>query len=631
MSGNDGRSGTAALRASRMEPARPRPQLVRSSFHGIDGEWGFAYDDAAVGRREGWFDGRPLPLTITVPFPPESADSGIHDQGYHPVVWYRRELAAADIAAADHRPGDRLLVHFGAVDYRAQVWLNGTQVGEHTGGHTPFTVDVTDALASDAETQVLVVRAEDDPHDVAQPRGKQDWREDPHSIWYHRTTGIWQPVWLEAVRPQHVTGLWWRSDQSHGTVTVDIELSHRIESAVRVVLAHGGRILGSANVVVADTLATVTLTLSGQTNGQEFEKLLWSPERPTLLDAWVHVDVDGVEQDVVASYLGLRSVRCADGAVLVNERPVVLRAVLSQGYWPTSHLAAPSADALRREAELIAELGFNAVRVHQKVEDDRFLYWADRLGLLVWGEMAATYAFDRRSVQSTIAEWLEAVVRDRSHPSIVTWVPLNESWGVQHIAARADQRAFAEGVYQLTRAVDPTRPVISNDGWELGTSDLWTLHDYESDGDVLRRRYAVTDAELRAYIGGIGPAGRQVRLPGTTDHGQPVMLTEFGGVAWSVDESPADSWGYSEAADADDYAARVGAILSAVHAATRGFLGRPDGLAGWCWTQLTDTLQERNGLLTERREPKLPLATLRALVEGDTAFFDPAVAPAPSA
>ncbi|WP_348786471.1 glycoside hydrolase family 2 TIM barrel-domain containing protein [Leifsonia sp. NPDC080035] len=619
MSSNNDGSGTATLRASRMEPARPRPQLVRSSFHGIDGEWGFAYDDASAGLAERWFDGRALPLTITVPFPPESEDSGIHDTGFHPVVWYRRELGEADLHAAGHRPGDRLLVHFGAVDYRAQVWVDGTLVGGHTGGHTPFSVDVTDALTADTGTHVLVVRAEDDPHDVAQPRGKQDWHETPHSIWYHRTTGIWQPVWLESVRPQHVTGLWWRSDLTAGTVTVDVELSRRVESAVRVVVAHDERILGSARVVVDDTVATVTFPLAGQANGQEYERLLWSPEHPTLLDTWVHVDVDGVEQDVVASYLGLRSVRCADGAFLLNERPVVLRSVLSQGYWPTSHLAAPSAAALKREAELIAELGFNAVRVHQKVEDDRFLYWADRLGLLVWGEMAASYTFDRRSVHATVGEWTEAVVRDRSHPSIVTWVPLNESWGVQHIAGRADQRAFAEGIYQLTRAIDPTRPVISNDGWEQGTSDLWTLHDYEADGEVLLRRYDVTDAELRALIAGIGPSGRQVRLPGTVDDGQPVMLTEFGGVAWAADEGPADAWGYSEAEDAGDYAARIGSILSAVNTATRGFRARPDGLAGWCWTQLTDTMQERNGLLTERREPKLPLATLRALVAGDTA------------
>ncbi|WP_307362077.1 glycoside hydrolase family 2 protein [Microbacterium murale] len=608
-------SGTSALRASGLETARPRPQLVRSSFLEIDGEWGFAHDDQNAGVSEVWFDGRALPRSIRVPFPPESKASGIADTGYHPVVWYRRELTAADLEQVGHVQGQRLLVHFGAVDYRARVWLDGHVVGEHEGGHTPFVLDVTDALA-DTATHVLVVRAEDDPHDVAQPRGKQDWEEHPHAIWYHRTTGIWQPVWLESVRPQHVVGLTWTSDLAHGTVTVEVELSRRVESGIRVVVAHADRTVGTAYATTSGTSATLTLSLEGQDNGQVYEHLLWRPEAPTLLDAWVHVDVDGEEQDVVASYLGLRSVRTSDGALLMNGRPIVLRSVLSQGYWPESHLAAPSADALRREAELTLELGFNAVRVHQKIEDDRFLYWADRLGLMVWGEMPATYSFTRRSVQRTTAEWIEAVVRDRSHPSIITWVPLNESWGVQHIAERADQRAFAEAMYQLTKAIDPTRPVISNDGWELGTSDLWTLHDYDSDDEVLSRRYDVDEAQLRRYIAGIGPAGRQIRLPGTTDNGEPIMLTEFGGVKWSVDESPADSWGYSEADGAEDFAQRVGTILDAVRSGTRGHRGRADGMSGWCWTQLTDTLQERNGLLTENREPKLPIAQLRALIEG---------------
>jgi beta-galactosidase/beta-glucuronidase len=604
------------LRASQMEQARPRPQLLRESFRLIDGEWGFAYDDTDAGQSESWFDGRELPGTILVPFPPESPASGVHETGFHSVAWYRRELGQAELDSIGHEDGNRLLVHFGAVDYRARVWLDGRLVGEHSGGHTPFVVDITDAVSSGTGGRVLVVRAEDDPHDVAQPRGKQDWMESPHAIWYHRTTGIWQSVWLESVRPQHVTGLWWRSDLSQGTVSVDVELSQRVETGVRVVVAHNDRILGAARVVVNDTTATMTFPLAGQSNGQAFEKLLWSPASPTLLDAWIYLDVDGVEQDVVASYFGLRSVGCASGSFLLNERPLVLRSVLSQGYWPSSHLAAPSPDALRREAEVISELGFNSVRVHQKLEDDRFLYWADRFGLLVWSEMAAAYAFNHRSVQRTMTEWTEAVIRDRSHPCVVTWVPLNESWGVQHIATRSDQRAFAEAMYQVTKALDPTRPVISNDGWELGTSDLWTIHDYESDSDVLARRYDVDESRLRQYISGIGPAGRRVRLAGTIDSGEPVMLTEFGGVKWAADASPADSWGYSEAADADDFARRVGAILAPVQSGTRGHRGRQEGLAGWCWTQLTDTLQERNGLLTENREPKLPFDVLRALIEG---------------
>lgn len=608
---------TAELRASRLEPARPRPQLVRSSFVELDGTWGFAYDDENVGLAEGWFDGRDLAGAILVPFPPESRASGIGDTGFHPVVWYRREIAEEDLAAVGHGDRRRALLHFGAVDYRARVWVNGIAVGEHIGGHTPFVLDVTDALGRHDGPDVIVVRAEDDPYDLAQPRGKQDWEAGAHAIWYHRTTGIWQPVWIESVGEQHVTDLHWTNDLAAGTARADVTLARRTPTRVEVVIAHDGEVIGTATVDANGLSASLTVPLAGQSNGQAYERLVWRPGSPVLLDAWVTTVIGDRPTDVVASYLGLREVGTAHGAMLLNDRPIVLRSVLSQGYWPTSHLAAPSTDALRREAELVLELGFNAVRVHQKIEDDRFLYWADRLGLLVWGEMAATYTFSPQSVQRTVSEWTEAVLRDRSHPCIITWVPLNESWGVQHIAARADQRALAEALYHLTRALDTTRPVISNDGWELGTSDLWTIHDYEADGGVLSRRYDIPESQLRRDLEGIGPAGRRLRLAGTQDSEQPIMVTEFGGVKFAATAAAADSWGYSEASDVDDYVRRVDEIIRAVRSGTRGFRGRPDGLAGWCWTQLTDTMQEQNGLLTEDREPKADLARLRALIAGD--------------
>ncbi|PRY59803.1 glycoside hydrolase family 2 protein [Glycomyces artemisiae] len=601
-------SPVSGIRASRQEVARPRPQLLRESFLDLSGEWGFAHDDEDRGLAEGWCDGRALPRSITVPYPPESAASGVGETGFHPVVWYRRELAAADLAAVGHEAGRRLIVHFGAVDYRASVWLDGRLVGSHEGGHTPFALDLTDHLGEGPG--VLVVRAEDDPLDIAQPRGKQDWHESPHAIWYHRTTGIWQPVWLESVAALHITGIRWTSDLTRGTATAQVTLNRRTDAAVRVRIAHEGEVIGEAEARAGGAQVAVTVPLAGQENGQHYEQLLWRPESPTLLDAWI-----AVGDDAVASYLGLRSVAVADGRFLVNDRPVVLRSVLSQGYWPDTHLAAPE-PALRREAELIAELGFNSVRVHQKIEDPRFLYHADRLGLLVWGEMPATYTFSDEAVVRTTREWTEAVRRDASHPSIVTWVPLNESWGVQHLASRADQRAFAEALYHLTKALDPTRPVISNDGWELGTSDLWTVHDYESEGAVLTARYDVPEAALRASLEGIGPSGRRIRLDGTEDRGEPVMLTEFGGVKWAPGAASEEAWGYSEASSAEDFDRRVGDILRAVQGASIG-RGRRAGLAGWCWTQLTDTLQEVNGLLTAEREPKLPMERLRALVRGD--------------
>lgn len=609
--------GIASLRASQQDGTRLRPQLLREHYRDLSGPWGFAHDDEDRGLREGWQDGRELGQTITVPFPPESPDSGIADTGFHPVIWYRRLLSAEDLDAAGFRTGRRLLLHFGAVDYRATVWLDGTLVGEHTGGHTPFAVDLTDAIGAGTDgIYTLVVRALDDPEALSQPRGKQDWQRDPHAIWYHRTSGIWQPVWLESVPDVYVTDLWWRSDETTGTASVQIRLNRAVPATLAVRIAHQGRELAQVSVKTAASCAVVHLPLAGQENGQGYEDLLWSPASPTLLDAWVRVEPEEGEHDAVASYLGLRCVGSGDGAFGLNHRPLVLRSVLSQGYWPSSHLAAPSADALRREAELIAELGFNAVRVHQKVEDPRFLFHADRLGLLVWGEMPAAYAFDERAIAATTEEWTAAVVRDRSHPSVVTWVPLNESWGVQHLAVRPEQRAFAESLYWLTKALDPDRLVISNDGWELTSSDLWTIHDYEADPQVLRRRYDGGDAALRALLGSIGPAGRALRLPGAADVGQPVMLTEFGGVKWAPGAADEDAWGYSEADGPEDFQRRLSAILGAVQAATWGRAAQPGGLAGWCWTQLTDTRQERNGLLTQDREPKLPMSVLRGLVQG---------------
>jgi hypothetical protein len=311
----------------------------------------------------------------------------------------------------------------------------------------------------------------------------------------------------------------------------------------------------------------------------------------------------------VASYLGVRTVGTEGAHFLLNDRPHVIRGVLSQGYWPESHLAAPGPDALRAEAELIRELGFTTVRVHQKFEDPRFLYWADRLGLLVWGETAAAYEFSPRAAELLTGEWMRIVERDRSHPSVVTWVPLNESWGVQDIARSEAQRQFARGLTGLTRALDPSRPVVSNDGWEHVDSDIFTVHDYTSEPAELAERYADA-AAVRGIVDAMGPQQRVLSLSAelsrrVREGSLPVMVSEFGGVSFSADET----WGYAVVDSADAY----GELLTGLFAA----VGERSGTAGFCYTQLTDTMQEANGLLTAEREPKLPLDVLRAIVTGE--------------
>ncbi|GAB3519759.1 glycoside hydrolase family 2 protein [Arthrobacter monumenti] len=597
--------------ASSQDGTYPRPQLVRGAWQDLSGEWAFAHDDGDDGVDAGWALGsHDFPRTITVPFPPESAKSGIGDTGFHPVVWYKRTITADDIAAAGRaNDDDRILMHFGAVDYRAAVWLDGQLLGTHEGGQTPFSFDIT-GHTSTGEDLTLVVRAQDDPHDVSQPRGKQDWLEDPHVIWYHRTTGIWQPVWLEAVPATHVHNIAWQSDVPAGTVQLDVELSRRPSAAVkvRVELSYGDQHLGTQELATSEPRTRMSCAIARQANGQAYESLLWSPEHPRLIDAHVTVlDDDGTVLDELWSYLGLRSVGEAGGHFLLNDRPYYVRSVLEQGFWPESHLTAPDAQAIRDEVQLIKDLGFNSARLHEKVEDPRFLYWADRLGLLIWGEMGSTFEFSTTAVERVTREWMSVLKRDRSHPCIVTWVPMNESWGVQHISHDPAQLHFAQAMYHLTKALDPSRSVISNDGWEHADSDLMTIHDYATTHDSLLSHYQDPQA-VQALIDGIGPAGRRLMALPTGKRDQPVMVSEFGGVSYAPD-SAIDTWGYSTAASPEEFADQLQGLFSALYASPV--------LAGFCYTQLTDTLQEANGLTDEHRKPKLPVETIRKIVTGN--------------
>ncbi|WP_233159835.1 glycoside hydrolase family 2 protein [Pseudonocardia sp. MH-G8] len=599
--------------ASRQDGSYPRPQMMRTAWADLDGTWSFRHDDADAGLTAGFTTGLPEAQDITVPYPPESAASGIAEPGFHRVVWYARTITADDLAAAGRSEAAPLvLLHFGAVDYRALVWIDGRFVGEHEGGHTPFTFDVT-ALVAGGSEHVLVVRAEDDPHDLTQPRGKQDWHEDAHAIWYQRTTGIWQTVWLEAVPATSIAHVQWLPA---GPTAVDLAVRLRGRAApgtrVRVALRFDERHEDLAAIDVdapaGATVLHVTVPVTRQRNGQAEDELTWSPERPRLVDATVALhDAGGRTVDAVSSYLGIRSVGVARGSFLLNGRPYDVRSVLNQGYWPDSHLAAPSRDALRREVELIKELGFTACRIHQKIEDPRFLFWADRLGLLVWGETPGAYEFSATAVQRLTREWMEAVDRDASHPSIVTWVPFNESWGIQHVADDPAQQAYSRALTDLTRALDPTRPVISNDGWEQQNSDIITVHDYEGDGEALARTYADEQARDR-LLTGMGPAGRRILVADAPDRGQPVMLTEFGGITFQPADRRDDGWGYTAADDAQDWIARITALYDGIRASSF--------LTGSCYTQLTDTMQETNGLLTADREPKAPIEQIRQAVRG---------------
>ncbi|MPZ62431.1 MAG: glycoside hydrolase family 2 [Propionibacteriales bacterium] len=581
----------------------PRPQLVREEWTDLGGPWGFAYDDDDAGITAGWQNSaEPFGQTITVPYPPESKLSGIHDPGYHPVVWYRREIATPELSG-----GDRLLLHFGAVDYAARVWFDGTPVGEHEGGHTPFSCDVTDAVSlAGGGRSVVVVRAEDRPTDVTQPRGKQDWEPEPHGIFYHRTTGIWQPVWLERVPAVHIAEVQWTPDVPGARARLEIGLNVPPPTplTLRVRLRLDDDVLAEQTVRVTDRRSVTDVGVPGLRRPKSRGRMMWSPASPSLVDADLELRDETGVVDRVGSYLGFRTVGIGDGRFLLNGLPFYVRGVLEQGYWPESHLAAPDADALRREVELIRKLGFNTVRIHQKVEDPRFLYWCDRLGLMVWGEMANAFEFGTSAVERLTREWLDVLRRDRSHPCIVTWVPMNESWGIHDVVTDPAQRSYPTALYHLTKSIDPTRPVISNDGWEHTESDIWSVHDYAPRGAILRERYGDAD-QVRHMLRAGRPARNRVLLGDPEDRGQAVMLTEFGGVRFT-ESGQEQGWGHSAVNTAEDFDRRLEELFDAV-------LDSPE-LAGFCYTQLTDTEQERNGLLTESREPKLPMDRIRKLV-----------------
>jgi hypothetical protein len=331
---------------------------------------------------------------------------------------------------------------------------------------------------------------------------------------------------------------------------------------------------------------------------------LWSPERPTLLDAHVRLRHGDVVLDEFTSYTALRSVEAVRDRFMLNGRPYPLRLVLDQGYWPDTLMTAPGDDALRRDVELAKRMGFNGVRKHQKIEDPRYLYWADRLGLLVWGEMPSAYRFTRTAIHRTTREWSEAIDRDFSHPCIAAWVPYNESWGVPELPNVEAHRHAVQALYHLTKTLDPTRPVLANDGWESGETDIVGIHDYGDDPDVLRERYGRSTTLQELFAKG-RPAGRLLTLDGFPHRGQPIMVTEFGGIAYEGEaRGETENWGYFVAASADDLLERYRALLQA--------LAQSPLLSGFCYTQFADTFQEVNGLLYADRTPKLPLEAIRA-------------------
>jgi beta-galactosidase/beta-glucuronidase len=582
----------------------PRPQLRRDGWHSLNGEWEFAFDPDSAWRTPSdvlWTE------RVRVPFSPETSASGLGHTGFLRACWYRTGIVLEPVPE-----GSRYLLHFGAVDSRATVWVNGIRQGSHEGGYTPFLFDITE-LAHRGACEI-VVQAQDDPHELAKPRGKQDWQLEPHSIWYPRTTGIWQTVWIERVPATRIDRLAFTPNLARWEIGVQAWLEGERRDGLRLSVklnCHGQTIAADTYLVISGEVHR-GIALSDPGIDDSRNELLWSPDAPTLVDVQLELWGERGELiDAVSSYLALRSAAVQGDRFVLNNRPYLLRMVLDQGYWPDSGLTAPNDAALRRDVELAKAMGFNGVRKHQKLEDPRYLYWADTLGLAVWGEMPSAYRFTGRAVQRTSHEWMAAIARDYSHPCIVGWVPINESWGVPNLPDNPSERHYVQALYHLTKTLDPTRPVVGNDGWESVATDIIGIHDYDDQPARIARRYHAEEVLPRLFKRE-RPGGRILVLEGDKHADQPLMLTEFGGIALRPEGGQrSGTWGYTVCRDVESFARQYEALLAAVRS-----LGV---LSGFCYTQFADTYQEANGLLYADRTPKIPLARVRAATAGPAA------------
>jgi beta-galactosidase/beta-glucuronidase len=573
--------------------------LRRQHWTCLNGDWQFA-----IAVDDSWQTPADVDwqTDIVVPFAPEAPASGVEHTGFIRSCWYRRSFDVGSLP-----PGHRVLLHFGAVDFAATVWCNGDFVGRHEGGYTPFTVDITFAIVATGP-QTVVVRADDDPYDLAKPRGKQDWQLEPHSIWYLRTTGIWQTVWMESVPPVYIDRLRWRPNLERWELGFEAWVNGATNTRLRmrIHLTVGDQLIADDTVAVIAGEVHRRIALSDPGIDDYRNELLWCPERPTLIAATIELWADRGEcLDTALSYTALRSVGTERDRFLLNGRPYQMRLVLDQGYWPAGGLTAPDDDALRRDVELAKAMGFNGARKHQKLEDPRYLFWADHLGLLVWSEMPSAYRFTTESVERTSREWMEAIARDSSHPCVVAWVPFNESWGVPNLPNSPSERHYVQALYHLTKTLDATRPIIGNDGWESVATDIIGIHDYDSSPARIARRYHA-DEMLPRLFRRERPGGRLLILGEQPQLEQPIVLSEFGGIACPARPS---TWGYSRADTPEQFAVLYTKLLETVRSLSV--------LSGFCYTQFADTYQEANGLLYADRTPKCPLEDIARATRGD--------------
>ena len=575
-----------------MREEYPRPDFVRKEWMSLNGSWSFRYGDENA--------------QIEVPFVCQSKMSGIGKRIRDDHVVYERKFVVPG-----GWKGREVLLNFGAVDYRCSVFVNGNCVGSHTGGQTPFGFNITQYL-NWAEESVRV-EVEDPLGDENIPRGKQFWEDEPKFIWYTPSTGIWQSVWLEPVSGTCFQWVHFTPDIDEGTVKLDYQLSETsvLPCRVHVKIRLGENEIFHGNMLCNTALNSLTVDVfrkKAMEGSFHFTGNYWSPETPILYDVFMQADKEdtGAAADQVTAYFGMRKIHVENGKLYLNNQPYYQKLVLDQGYWEGGLVTAPADRDYCNDILKAKEMGFNGCRKHEKVEDPRFLYWADKLGFLVWEGMASFWSYTPQAAMAFTREWMDVIHRDYNHPCIIVWGMLNESWGVPRIYSSRQQQDFARALYYLARGLDTTRLVISNDGWEMTESDICAVHSYKHGEKEDCVQHAVFSEALKSVDSLHLVMEKLPFVKGAAYAGQPVVLTECGGIAvkpGSMEET-GQGWGYTSALKSDfldEYARIIGAVYES------------ELLNGFCYTQLTDVEQETNGLLTSDHQFKFNPAEIRKI------------------
>ncbi len=565
----------------------PRPQFERAEWQNLNGEWNFTFDFGKTGQQHGWQNATQFDKKITVPFCPESALSGIGYTDFIPAVWYQRTIS---IPAAWE--GKQVRLNFGAADYETHVFIDGKEVGTHFGTGSSFSFDIT-KFAQPGTSHNLVVWVKDDLRGGRQPGGKQCKNLYSEGCMYTRTTGIWQTVWLEPVDKEGLQSAFAVPDIDQQQLVIHPRFYNESGRNKLTIKVFDGKKQVAQSTTSCYNGAVVVLPMK--------KAKLWSPESPFLYDIVYEVSRDGKVIDRIQSYAGMRKVHLANGYFYLNNKPYYQRLVLDQGFYPDGIWTAPSDEALKRDIELSKAVGFNGARLHQKSFEERYYYWADRLGYLTWGE-SASWGLDvnnEEAARNFISEWSELVERDRNHPSLVTWTPFNETWDCQGTGV---YNRLVEDVYRITKAIDPTRPVNDASGDAHVKTDIWSVHNYERDHDRL--------VSIFTFHEGKEPFRNQPEKMSylAKYEGQPYMVDEFGGLPWIKPEERKSSWGYGSNIDSlEDFYRLLEAEVLALKACPN--------IVGFCYTQITDVEQEKNGIYYYDRTSKFDNARIKAIFE----------------